>query len=365
MNTLSNELKALHVDTILVELPNHCEADVLDSLLKPAADALKAGETVAFPTETVYGIGADALNPEAVLKIFEAKNRPADNPLIVHITDRTDLDRLVSAVSEDAQKLMDAFWPGPLTLILPKAEGVSEAVTAGLNTVGVRMPAHPIAKRLIELAGCPVAAPSANVSGRPSPTCGKDVAEDLNGRVSVIVYGSDAAIGLESTVVDALGEEPIILRPGGVTLEMIQSLLGKGRYDEKLNEKLGAGDKPKSPGMKYTHYAPKAKVSVFVGSLEKVEAAIGASVNQAQSRGMKTGVLNVDELFGRFDAAIEYSLGSITDPDTAASRLFALLRDFDRAGVEEIYAVGYGEAGMGKALMNRLIKAAGHRVTYL
>lgn len=362
---MSNELKALHLETLLVELPDSCEPEVLDQLLQPAAEALRTGQTVAFPTETVYGIGADALNPEAVLKIFEAKNRPADNPLIVHITDLADLNRLVSEVSEDAKKLMDAFWPGPLTLILPKAQGVSVAVTAGLDTVGVRMPAHPIAKRLIELAGCPVAAPSANVSGRPSPTCGKDVAEDLNGRVSVILYGSDAAIGLESTVVDALGDEPIILRPGGVTLEMIQALLGKGRYDEKLNQKLEAGDKPKSPGMKYTHYAPKAPVSVYVGDLERVAEAISERLREEKAKGHLVGVLSVDELRGRFEGAIEYALGSILDPDTAASRLFALLRDFDRAGVDVIYAVGYDEQGMGKALMNRLIKAAGHRVTYL
>lgn len=362
---MSEVLKPLNIETTLVKLPKDWDEETLDKLLEPAASALRAGLTVAFPTETVYGIGADALNPEAVLKIFEAKNRPADNPLIVHITDLKDLNNLVSEVSEDAKRLMDAFWPGPLTMILPKAAGVSEAVTAGLDTVGVRMPSHAVAKRLIELAGCPVAAPSANVSGRPSPTCGRDVADDLTGRVSVIVYGSDATIGLESTVVDATGDEPVILRPGGVTLEMIQSLLGKGRYDEKLNQKLEAGEKPKSPGMKYTHYAPKAKVSVFVGSLEAVEMAIKQAVKGANDKGLKAGVLCVDELLGHFDGQVELSLGSIQDPDTAASRLFTLLREFDRYGVDEVFAVGYSEVGMGKALMNRLIKAAGHQVSYL
>lgn len=362
---MSEELKPLGIETQLIKLPENYHQSDLDQLLMPAANALRDGKTVAFPTETVYGIGADALNAEAVYRIFEAKNRPADNPLIVHITQLKDLDRLVSYVSEDAKKLMDAFWPGPLTLILPKSSSVSEAVTAGLETVGIRMPSHPIARRLIELSGCPVAAPSANVSGRPSPTCGRDVAEDLNGRVSVIVYGSDASIGLESTVVDATGDEPVILRPGGVTLEMIRSLLGKGRYDEKLNQKLEAGDKPKSPGMKYTHYAPKARVSVFVGDLDAVAKAIVNAQMDSEAKGRKVGVLTVDELLDHFAGATVLSLGSVHDANTAASRLFTLLREFDRHGVEEVFAVGYNEDGMGKALMNRLIKAAGHRVTYL
>lgn len=359
MNTY---IKPMNLETLRIHLPKHPDAETLDTLLAPAAQALKAGKTVAFPTETVYGIGANALNGEAALKIFEAKNRPADNPLIVHITELEALDELTQTVSEEAKILMQAFWPGPMTLILPKSSTVPDEVTAGLNTVAIRMPAHPVAVRLIELAGCPVAAPSANVSGRPSPTCGRDVADDLTGRVSVIVFGDEAAIGLESTVIDVTGGEPVILRPGGVTLEMVQAVLGKGRYDEKLNEKLSAKDQPKSPGMKYTHYAPKAKVSIFSGDLTAVKVAIEKAIEASLAEGKRVGVLSISEFEGAFSEAVVLSLGSYGEPEKAAAGLFSALREFDRLGAEEVFAIAYPEAGIGKALMNRMIKAAGHRV---
>lgn len=340
-------------------------SSAMDRLLMLAADQLKAGETVAFPTETVYGIGADALNPNALAKIYEAKGRPSDNPLILHIAHMEDLEPLVSEVSDMARQLMEAFWPGALTLIFPKSEKVPMVATAGLSTVAIRMPSHPVARRLIELSGCAVAAPSANLSGKPSPTCGRDVVADLTGRVSVIVCGEDAQIGLESTVLDVTGNEPVVLRPGGVTLEAIRSVVGCGRYDEKLNLKLQDGEQPRSPGMKYTHYAPEAEVTVYCGAAENVKATIQSRIAAALERGIKPGVLSVEEVGADFKGAEVLMLGSWAEPDVAASRLFKLLRDFDLLGVQEVYAVGFDETGLGKAIMNRLIKAAGHRVNHV
>lgn len=337
----------------------------LRQCLEPAANALKTGETVAFPTETVYGIGANALDPEAVKKIFKAKGRPSDNPLIVHIVENSELDPLVSEVTPQAKQLMEAFWPGALTIILPKSDLVPDAVTVGLQTVAVRMPSHPVARTLIAMAGCPVAAPSANLSGKPSPTCGEDVVTDLNGRVSVIVYGEDAAIGLESTVVDLTGEEPVVLRPGGVTLEEIQRVVGCGRYDEKLNKQLAKDEQPRSPGMKYTHYSPEADVTIFAGELEKVKAEIEKRVQDAIKGGKKPGVMKVDEMAGDFEGAVVLSLGSLERPEEGANLLFKTLRDFDRLGVDLVFAVAFEEKGIGKAIMNRLIKAAGHKIIHL
>lgn len=337
----------------------------LEQCLKPAAKALKDGETVAFPTETVYGIGADALNEDAVRKIFKAKGRPSDNPLIVHIVENIELEPLVSQVTPHAKQLIEAFWPGALTIILPKSDLVPDAVTVGLQTVAVRMPSHPVARKLIAMAGCPVAAPSANLSGKPSPTCGEDVVTDLNGRVSVIVYGEDAAIGLESTVVDLTGEEPVVLRPGGVTLEDIQRVVGCGRYDEKLNKQLAKDEQPRSPGMKYTHYSPEADVTIFSGPLEKVKVEIEKCVQEAIKSGKKPGVMTVDEMGTGFEGATVLSLGSLERPEEGANLLFKTLRDFDRLGVDVVFSVAFEEKGIGKAIMNRLIKAAGHKIIHL
>lgn len=337
----------------------------LDQLLSPAAQKLKDGETVAFPTETVYGIGANAMSADAISKIFVAKGRPSDNPLIVHIAHLEDIEPLVSEVNDMARQLMDAFWPGALTIILPKSPNVPNSVTAGLKTVAIRMPSHLVARRLIELSGCPIAAPSANLSGKPSPTCGKDVVTDLSGRVSVIVSGEDAPIGLESTVVDLTGEEPVILRPGGVTLEAIRAVVGCGRYDERLNQQLKVGEQPKSPGMKYTHYAPEAEVTVFCGSVKNLQTVLSEKVKDALSRGVKPGVMSVKEVGSNFEGAQVLVMGSFEKPEVAASLLFKTLREFDRLGVDEVYAVGFEDEGLGKAIMNRLIKAAGHRVIHV
>lgn len=371
LETLANVPKEIQTQIVdLASLQGLTEGSedwnsTLNQLLKPGAAALAAGETVAFPTETVYGIGANALDGSAVMKIFAAKGRPADNPLIVHVASREEVLPLVEGISPMAEKLMDAFWPGALTLILPKSASVPMGVTAGLKTVAVRMPSHPVAKRLIELSGCPVAAPSANLSGKPSPTCGEDVVTDLFGRVSVIIMGEDASIGLESTVVDMTAEEPVVLRPGGVTLEAIQAVAGCGRYDDKLNAQLQKGEQPKSPGMKYTHYAPEAEVTVFLGEIEALRAALKDRVADAISRGVKPGVMTVAEVGRDFDGAEVIEIGSFAQPETAAAQLFRVLRAFDRHGVQEVYAVGFEETGIGKAIMNRLIKAAGHRVVQL
>ncbi len=341
------------------------EDEVLEHRLGPAAKALREGEAVAFPTETVYGIGANALDPVAVAKIFKAKGRPSDNPLIVHIVKRSELDPLVSKVTPHAEQLIEAFWPGALTLILPKSNLVPNAVTVGLKTVAVRMPSHPVARKLIEMANCPVAAPSANLSGKPSPTCGEDVVADLNGRVAVIVYGEDASIGLESTVVDLTGDEPVVLRPGGVTLEAIQKVVGCGRYDEKLNKQLTKDEQPKSPGMKYTHYSPEADVTLFSGNLEKVREEIEKRVQEAIKEGKRPGVMTVDEMGMAFEGAIVLSLGALERPEEGANLLFKTLRDFDRLGADVVFAVAFEEKGIGKAIMNRLIKAAGHKIIHL
>ncbi len=334
---------------------------LLEKLL-PAAKAIASGKTVAFPTETVYGIGANALSEAAVLKIFEAKGRPSDNPLIVHISQREQLKDLVSSINEIAEKLMDAFWPGPITLIMAKSEKVPMTTTAGLETVAIRMPSHPIAKWLIELSKCPIAAPSANISGRPSPTCGRDVVADLTGRVEAILYADEAQIGLESTVVDVTGEEPIILRPGGVTLEMIKEIVGMGRYDEKLNRQVTSDETVRSPGMKYTHYSPKAEVFIYEGEDSAVVQAIEKRVEAAKLKGIRVGVMSVAEIRGNFEGAHVIEIGSYKAPEEAAARLFKTLRDFDLEGVSEVYAVSFSEVGIGKAIMNRLIKAAGHKV---
>lgn len=352
--------KGMPKDTLLIEA---FESDISDTKLMPAAKLIAMGETVVFPTETVYGLGANALSEDAVRKIYVAKGRPSDNPLIVHIADLESLIPLVSEISETAKKLMDAFWPGALTLIFPKSDQVSLTVTAGLSTVAIRMPNHPIAKRLIELSGCPIAAPSANLSGKPSPTDYQTVVDDMTGRVGAIICGSHAKIGLESTVLDISGEEPVVLRPGGVTLEAIREVVGKGRYDEALNRKLNDGEQPKSPGMKYTHYAPEAEVVLVTGNSERVIEKITALAKKAQESGKKVGIMTFDQHVEAFDPCFTIlSLGTEGDLETNGARLFTTLREFDKHSVDVVYSEGVDSEGLGKAIMNRLIKAAGHYV---
>ncbi|WP_410770599.1 L-threonylcarbamoyladenylate synthase [Fontibacillus sp. BL9] len=338
--------------------------------LVEAGVLLAAGGTVAFPTETVYGLGADARNTAAVEAIFAAKGRPSDNPLIVHIADVSALEGLVTEVNETARRLMEAFWPGPLTLVLPVAPGaVSPRVTAGLDTVAVRMPAHDIALRLIAAAGCPVAAPSANRSGRPSPTLASHVGDDLAGRIDGIVDGGPTGVGVESTVVEA-GADGIVtvLRPGGITAEALARYAAGVRLDAAL-QSAGDGSEandmpaPRSPGMKYTHYAPRGALRVVAGPApEAVAAAIQAELDAAKARGEITGVLAFDEHLPFYRADCVLSLGSLTALETAAHRLYAALRRFDDSGVTFILAESCPQEGLGAAVMNRLLKAAGQQV---
>lgn len=339
----------------------------MDALaLKEAGAVLAAGGTVAFPTETVYGLGADARNTAAVEQIFAAKGRPSDNPLIVHISDMSQLDGLVLGVNDTERRLMEALWPGPLTLVMPVKPGaLSPRVTAGLDTVAIRMPDHEVALALISAAGCPVAAPSANRSGRPSPTLAGHVLEDLAGAIDGILDGGPAGVGVESTVIQAGQDGAVtVLRPGGVTEEQLAGLAASVQRDPALARAGGADSPaPRSPGMKYTHYAPKGALSVVQGrTAQAVSATIQAELDAAKARGETTGVLSFDEHIDRYRADVAISLGSLAAPEEAAHRLYAGLRQFDEAGATFILAESLPEKGLGAAVMNRLLKAAGHHI---
>lgn len=336
-----------------------------------AAAILRDGGTVAFPTETVYGLGADARNTEAVEAIFKAKGRPSDNPLIVHIADTSQLDGLVTEVSDTARRLMAAFWPGPLTLVLPLRPGVlSPRVTAGLTTVGIRMPDHPIALKLIGESGCPVAAPSANRSGRPSPTLAGHVEEDLSGLIDGILDGGPTGVGLESTVVQVQEDGSVtVLRPGGVTSEQLAAASGTAVTTDPGIERSPDEEEivaPKSPGMKYTHYAPKGALTIVQGGTpEQVSGWIDEQLKAAAGRGERTGVMAFEEHIGRYAADCVQSLGSLAGLEAAAHRLYAALRRMDEEGVTFILSEACPEEGLGAAIMNRLRKAAGQRVVRL
>jgi L-threonylcarbamoyladenylate synthase len=324
--------------------------------IKEAAQLLKSGEVVAFPTETVYGLGANAKDTKAVEKIFAAKGRPSDNPLIVHIAHLQQLEEIVSNIPDVAHTLMKRFWPGPLTLILPKKQGViSDRVTAGLSTVAVRMPAHPVALALIEESGLPLAAPSANISGRPSPTTAAHVFADLNGRIAGIVDGGETGIGVESTVLDCTSKMPTILRPGGVTKEALEQVIGNVAIDSALADERQT---PKSPGMKYTHYAPKSPMTIVQGSPVFLQ----TLVNKQRALGKKVGVLTTEENRPFYDADVVLACGSRHDLHTVASHLYDTLRKFDETDVDFIYSESFPTEGIGAAIMNRLKKAAGHQV---
>ncbi|RBW68711.1 threonylcarbamoyl-AMP synthase [Bacillus taeanensis] len=315
---------------------------------------IKKNEVIAFPTETVYGLGGNALSDEAIEKIFKAKGRPSDNPLIVHIAKREQLQGVVSEIPENAEKLMAHFWPGPLTLVMPKGDVVSEKVTAGLQTVAVRMPDHPVALALLRYADLPVAAPSANLSGKPSPTAAKHVYEDLDGRIAGIVDGGPTGVGVESTVVDCTTDIVTILRPGGVTKEELEAVVGDVAIDPAL---LSSGQAPKSPGMKYTHYAPKAPLTLVSGSQEMLQ----KLVNDDRKLGKKVGVLTTEENKHAYDADIVIACGTRSDLSTVANRLYDVLRAFDYSHVDNIYSEVFPQEGVGAAVMNRLEKAAGGR----
>lgn len=336
------------------------EGEDFDVDLKEAGQIIKNGGIVAFPTETVYGLGGDALNPSSSKKIYEAKGRPSDNPLIVHISDFDALYDICSEVPPMARALSDAFWPGPLTVIFKKSEKVPFETTGGLNTVAVRFPSDPVAQKFIEYAGGFVAAPSANISGRPSPTCAKYVIEDMNGRADAIIDGGDSEIGLESTIVDLTGESPMLLRPGYVTYEDLKKVLGRVDVDKTI---LGvvSNERPKAPGMKYRHYAPKGDLTMVKGHNEAVVEFINAKLSEAKNAGRKTGVITTDENAGCYNADSVKSLGKRTDEKAIARNLFRVLREFDDEGIEIIYTECFALDGISQATMNRLMKAAGHK----
>ena len=326
--------------------------------IKQAAKIIKEGGLVAFPTETVYGLGADALNSEAVGKVYAAKGRPSDNPMIVHISSKDDLSKLTPEITADMKKLMDAFWPGPLTMVVPAKDIIPKVTTGGLATVGIRMPSNPTAAELIRLSGVPIAAPSANLSGKPSPTSYKHAADDLDGRIDGIIAGGDCEAGIESTVVDMTEEIPSVLRPGIITAEQLSQALGKKvSIDPALFERpdifnngglleTGADFKPKSPGMKYKHYAPKAEMVIYQGAPEKVKLAMTEEKVKRNSFGQKVEIIVFDD----------------EHPEEAAHDFFARLRACDKAGVDVILAAALREDGIGFAVMNRMFKSAGYNI---
>ena len=327
------------------------------------ADILRNGGLVAFPTETVYGLGADGLNCEAAAKIYAAKGRPSDNPLILHISDFQEIERLAMDVSEDANKVMNAFWPGPLTVILKKKEIVPYGTTGGLDTVAIRMPSHPVARKLIQISKVAIAAPSANTSGRPSPTKAEHVLQDLDGKIDIIIDGGEVGIGIESTIVDLTGDTPTILRPGYITKPMLEDVIGKKvEIDPAILHKEGMdGLKPKAPGMKYKHYAPKGDLTIVEGkNIEDVIQAITVLVKEKMEQGFKVGVIAIEESIERYSDGIVKSIGSRLDEVSISSKLYGVLREFDDEEVDYIYSESFGQDDFGQAIMNRLLKAAGY-----
>ena len=330
--------------------------------LSLAADLLRSGQLVAFPTETVYGLGADALNADAVLSVFAAKGRPADNPLIVHIYDRSQLDGLC-VVPDKALPLMDAFWPGPLTILFEKLPAVPDAVTAGLPTVAVRMPSHPVASAMLRACNLPVAAPSANSSGRPSPTLASHVLEDLRGRIPLILDGGPCEVGLESTVLDLCHGEPTILRPGGVTKEMLESVLHtEVRLAGSILRPLRPDEKALSPGMRYKHYAPKGQVTLVEGNPDAVVARLRELYRQESAAGRKTCVLCFSEHMDALRDCFPHDIGSRNNMSEIAHRLFLMLRVLDEEGMESVFSEVVPPEGVGLAVMNRLGRAAAFRI---
>lgn len=325
--------------------------------LEQAGALLRAGEVVGIPTETVYGLAANALDPAAVARIFEAKGRPQDNPLIVHIADLESVSGIAKEFPPEAQALADAFWPGPLTIILPKQDRIPIVTSGGLNTVGIRFPSHPMAQAIIRAAGVPLAAPSANTSGRPSTTTAQHVMEDLNGKIAAVVDGGPCSVGVESTVVSLCGERPRLLRPGGISLEQLRQVLGTVEVDRALREKIDDTEKVSAPGMKYRHYAPKAPVTVVFGTPEASADYIYAQL------GENSGVLCFDDCALRFAGkAVVETFGPSDDAAEQAREIFDALRRFDTTDCTEIYAQCPPADGIGLAVSNRIRKAAGFHV---
>lgn len=344
------------IDTVCVK------AD--EASIRQAGQILKRGGLVAFPTETVYGLGADALNEDAAAKIYAAKGRPSDNPLIVHITERKMLDAIVSEVSTQAELLMEKFWPGPMTLIFKKSALVPYGTTGGLDTVAVRMPSHPVARAVIDAGGGYIAAPSANTSGRPSPTKAAHVEEDLCGKIDMILDGGEVEIGLESTIVDVSTDRPVILRPGYISQEMLKEVIGPVEIDRALLLDSSKAH-PKAPGMKYKHYAPKGELVIVEGKRQAVADTVNALTEQNEAKGLKTAVIVSEENLSLYKAECKINIGSREHEESIAANLYDVLRQMDEMGIERIYSESFAGGSLGAAIMNRLLKAAGHHVIRL
>ena len=346
------------METKVVELN---ELNLDRNALEEAGKVIREGGLVAFPTETVYGLGANALDAGAVKKIFKAKGRPQDNPLIIHVAD-FNIEGLVEDIPDTAKKMMERFWPGPLTLLLRKSSIIPEATTAGLETVGVRMPSNAIARELIKAAGVPIAAPSANVSGRPSPTEMSRCVEDLSGKIEFILGGGKSEVGLESTIVDCTVNPPCVLRPGGITLEMLKEIEPDAYIDPSIMVKPTEDFKPKAPGMKYRHYAPKAPLKIVQGDLQKTIAKINEIVQNYIDENKKVGIIATDETLKGYSKGYALSLGSRKDMFSIGKNLFEVLRSFDDAKVDVIISEAFDEVEFGVAVMNRLKKSAGYDI---
>ena len=347
------------MDTLIVKMNSE---NIDNESIKKAGEIIREGGLVAFPTETVYGLGANALNKEAAKKIYAAKGRPSDNPLIAHIANEEMLKPLVKEIPEVAKKLMDAFWPGPMTLIFNKSDIVPKDTTGGLDTVAIRMPNHPIAQALIKEAGVSIAAPSANLSGKPSPTLGEHVIDDMDGRIDMIIVDDTVDIGVESTIVDLSEDVPTILRPGYITKEMLSEVLGEVRIDPAIMGSVKPGVVPKAPGMKYKHYAPDADLAIVEGDIDKVVDKINALTKEKEALGYRVGIMATQETKDRYESGVIKVVGSRKDEATVAHNLYAALREFDKQQVAYIYSEGFSENQVGQAVMNRLIKAAGHTI---
>ena len=328
-----------------------------------AAKVIQQGGLVAFPTETVYGLGGDALREDAAKKIYAAKGRPSDNPLIIHIANVEAIRDLSVDTPEIAWKLAKQFWPGPLTMVLNKSEKVPFGTTGGLDTVAIRMPNHPVALRLIAESGCYIAAPSANTSGRPSPTLAEHVCEDLNGKIDYILDGGQVSVGIESTIIDLTGDVPTILRPGCITKEMLEQAVGTVEIDPAIVSDKGAPcGKPKAPGMKYKHYAPMADMTIFTGNRTSVVKRIKEETQKAVEKGWKVGILATDETINEYTAGQLRSIGSRQEEGSVARGLYKVLREFDHMRVDVIFAESFDEDPLGEAIMNRMKKAAGYSI---
>lgn len=357
---MTKERTDYNMDTIIMNTNDR-------GAISRGAEILRAGGLVAFPTETVYGLGADGLNAEAAAKIYAAKGRPSDNPLILHIADTAAVYQLASEVPEVAKALMEAFWPGPLTIIFKKKDLVPLGTTGGLNTVAIRFPSHPGARRLIQESGVYIAAPSANTSGRPSPTTAAHVIEDMNGRIDMILDGGPVGIGIESTIVDVTGQVPTILRPGYITKAMLEQIAGPVEIDRALIEP-DPNLRPKAPGMKYTHYAPKGSLTIVEATAtpavvtKNVVDKINQLVQYKEEKGATVAVLTTSDMAASYHCKNIVLLGSHGDGATVAARLYAALRECDALQADFIYSESFHRDELGGAIMNRLLKAAGHKV---